>query len=72
MNILEVPDPKHISEKEAFSVVARGRSLKYALRGMGIILKTQHNFWIQLVAVVLVVVFGVFFGISGYDCRTRG
>jgi diacylglycerol kinase (ATP) len=65
MNTEEVPVPKHISENEAFSVVARGRSLRYALRGMGIILKTQHNFWIQLVAALLVVLAGFFFTISG-------
>jgi diacylglycerol kinase (ATP) len=51
--------PKHISEKERFSIVARGRSFKYALRGMGIILKTQHNFWIQLVMAGVVAILGI-------------
>ena len=59
--------PKHISEHERFSVVARGRSFRYALRGMGIILKTQHNFWIQLVAAAVVSGMGVFFSISATE-----
>jgi diacylglycerol kinase (ATP) len=59
--------PKHISEKEEFSIVARGKSFKYAVRGMGIILKTQHNFWIQLVAAAIVVFAGIFFAISGVE-----
>jgi len=59
--------PKHISEHERFSVVARGRSFRYALRGMGIILKTQHNFWIQLVAAAVVAGMGVFFSISATE-----
>jgi diacylglycerol kinase (ATP) len=52
--------PKHISEKERFSIVARGRSFKYALRGMGIILKTQHNFWIQLGMAGVVAILGIY------------
>lgn len=53
------PLPKHISEKKRFSLIARGRSFKYAVRGMGIILKTQHNFWIQLVLTAIVAVLGI-------------
>lgn len=56
--------PKHISEKERFSIVARARSFKYALRGMGIILKTQHNLWIQLVIAAVVALLGLYFNIS--------
>ena len=59
--------PKHISEKEAFSIVARGKSFKYAIRGMRIILKTQHNFWIQLVMAAIVVVMSIFFTITAVE-----
>ena len=59
--------PKHISDHERFSVVARGRSFRYALRGMGLILKTQHNFWIQLAVAGFVVVLGIFFKISSIE-----
>jgi diacylglycerol kinase len=60
-------EPHHISEKQEFSIAARGKSLKYALRGMGLILKTQHNFWIQLVVAVFVVFLGFFFSISAIE-----
>jgi diacylglycerol kinase (ATP) len=56
--------PHHISRKEEFSIAARGKSFRYALRGMGLILKTQHNFWIQSSVALLVIVLGVFFAIS--------
>ncbi len=58
------PLPKHISEKKRFSIVARGRSFRYAVRGMGIILKTQHNFWIQLTAAAVVTTLGIKLHIS--------
>jgi diacylglycerol kinase len=59
--------PKHISEKERFSLVARARSFRYAIRGMGIILKTQHNFWIQIVGAGIVAYMGVFYRISSTE-----
>lgn len=61
---METPLPKHISEKKRFSVVARGRSFRYAVRGMGIILKTQHNFWVQVFAAAIVAFLGVFLQVS--------
>jgi diacylglycerol kinase (ATP) len=59
--------PKHISEKKRFSLLARGRSFRYAIRGMGIILKTQHNFWVQLTATAIVAVLGVVLHISSTE-----
>lgn len=56
--------PKHLSEKKRFSIIARARSFRYAVRGIGIILKTQHNFWIQIVGAVVVSFLGIFFHIS--------
>jgi len=55
---------KHISEKKRFSIIARGRSFKYAVRGLSIIAKTQHNFWIQVVAVAVAVGLGVWLRIA--------
>ena len=55
---------KHISEKKRFSLIARARSFKYATRGIRIIFKTQHNFWIQIVAAATVVVLGLWLNIS--------
>ncbi|MES2224629.1 MAG: diacylglycerol kinase family protein [Patescibacteria group bacterium] len=59
--------PKHISEKKRFSIIARARSFRYAVRGMGIILKTQHNFWIQLIAAAAVGALGIHFHIAGVE-----
>jgi diacylglycerol kinase (ATP) len=55
---------KKISEKKRFSIVARARSFTYAFRGMDIIFKTQHNFWIQVVAALGVIVLGIHYVIS--------
>ena len=59
--------PKHLSEKKRFSLVARAKSFKYAVRGMGIILKTQHNFWVQIGATVIVAIMGFYFSISNTE-----
>ena len=59
--------PKHISEKKRFSIVARARSFKYAIRGMGIILKTQHNFWVQIAGAAVVAFLGTFYQINGTE-----
>jgi len=55
---------KHISEKKRFSLIARARSFKYAFRGLQIIFKTQHNFWIQITAAIVVVVLGTLLHIA--------
>lgn len=47
-----------------FSVRGRLRSFKYALQGLGIILKTQHSAWIHGLATTTVTVAGLLFGIS--------
>jgi diacylglycerol kinase (ATP) len=58
---------KNISEKKRFSIIARARSFRYAVRGMGIILKTQHNFWIQLLAAGIVAMLGIHFHIMAVE-----
>jgi diacylglycerol kinase (ATP) len=55
---------KKMSEKKRFSMVARGKSLTHAFRGLGIIFKTQHNAWVHGFAAVLVIILGFYFRIS--------
>lgn len=60
-------ETKHISEQKRFSLIARSRSFKYAFRGLAVIIKTQHNFWIQITAAALTVVIGVLLSISSIE-----
>ncbi len=46
---------------EHFSLSARARSVKYAIRGMKIMLKSQHNAWIHAVASAVVLITGGLF-----------
>lgn len=45
-------------------MVARGKSLNHAFRGLGIIFKTQHNAWVHGLVAVFVIVLGILFHIS--------
>jgi diacylglycerol kinase (ATP) len=51
-------------EVEAFSVVKRGKSFNYALRGVYVLVRTQHNMWIHMLAAVLTIVLGFVLHIS--------
>ncbi len=53
-----------LSERKRFSIIARARSFRHALRGIGIIFKTQHNAWIHGVAAVVVIGLGLWLKIS--------
>lgn len=53
-----------MSEKKRFSIIARARSFKHALRGIGIIFKTQHNAWVHGVAAAVVLGLGFWLHIS--------
>jgi diacylglycerol kinase len=55
---------KRISEKKRFSLVARAKSFAHAFRGIGILLKTQPNFWVHILSALVVVYFGFFFSVS--------
>ena len=55
---------KRLSEKKRFSIVARAKSFTYAIRGVGLIFKTQHNSWVQLIIAFIVLAMGIFFDIS--------
>ncbi|MEA3504989.1 MAG: diacylglycerol kinase family protein [Bacteroidota bacterium] len=47
-----------------FSIRNRIKSFKYAFKGVFYVFKTQHNAWIHLSILALVVFFGLFFRIS--------
>ena len=51
----------------SFSWSARVRSFGFALRGLGFVLRTQHNAWIHLVASVLVVLMAYLLEVSRWD-----
>ena len=55
---------KRLSEKKRFSIVERAKSFSFAFRGLKLILKTQHNFCIQLVLTIIIISLGIFFKIS--------
>ena len=44
----------------AFSLAERARSFRHAFRGIGMMVATQHNAWIHLVATVVAVALGFF------------
>ena len=47
-----------------FSVSSRVESFKHAIRGIGLMLRSQQNAWIHAMATVSVVVFGLLFGVT--------
>lgn len=55
---------KRLSEKRRFSIVERGKSFSFAFRGLKLLIKTQHNSWIQIFLTVLVIFLGLYFSIS--------
>ena len=53
-----------ISEKKRFSIIARIRSTDNGWRGLGVMLKTTHNAWLEIFFAVVAVYLGFVFGIS--------
>ncbi len=51
-------------EKKRFSVVVRIRSANYAWRGLGILIKTTHNFWAQIFLALVAIYLGFALNIS--------
>ena len=52
---------------ERFSITGRIRSARYALRGLGLMLRSQHNAWLHATATGGVVAAGVLFGLSANE-----
>jgi len=51
-------------DKKKFSIVARIKSATFAIRGIGILIKTTHNFWLQIFFGLLAVYLGFLLCIS--------
>ena len=50
-----------------FSIKKRIKSFYFAFKGLGTLLKTQHNSWVHLLATVLVIVTGLVYSISNIE-----
>jgi diacylglycerol kinase (ATP) len=60
----EVPSP---SQSERSFLRARAHSLRFALRGLGVMLRSQHNAWLHAGATVVVVAGGFFCALSRWE-----
>ncbi|MDD3662359.1 MAG: diacylglycerol kinase family protein [Candidatus Pacebacteria bacterium] len=56
-----------IPEKKRFSIIARVRSANHALRGLGVLIKTTHNFWGHLFFTILAIYLGFILKISHFE-----
>ena len=54
--------PEH--KDRVFSIADRFKSIHYALAGIGLMLRTQHNAWIHLAATIIAVTAGLLLGIT--------
>lgn len=52
-----------------FTIAARLKSFRYALAGIGFMLRTQHNAWLHLAATAAVLTAGVALKVSAEDWR---
>ena len=52
------------ADKNKFSIKKRLLSFKYAFKGIGYMLKTQHNSQIHIAAAFIVIVLGILFHVS--------
>lgn len=56
-----------LTEKRRFSIVARLNSTTHAWRGLGIVIRTTHNFWVHIFFAVLAVLLGFILNISSTE-----
>ena len=59
--------PTPLGMTHSFTLSARIKSIKYALEGILLVLKTQHNAWIHATATLLVIALGTFFTLTGTE-----
>lgn len=57
-------DMEKISEKKRFSLVARAKSFTHAFRGIGVLVKSTHNFWVHIFTAIIAIILGVLLKIS--------
>jgi diacylglycerol kinase (ATP) len=55
-------------EKSKFSIVARLKSANHAWRGIGILIKTSHNAWLEIFFGLLAIYLGYVLCISSTEC----
>ena len=56
-----------ISEEKRFSLVARAKSFTHAFRGIGIVVKSTHNFWVQIFFAIIAICLGFILKISNIE-----
>ncbi len=57
----------HISGKKKFSIVTQAKSLTHAMRGILLVIRTEHNFWLHLLMTVIVGILGILLSISSVE-----
>jgi diacylglycerol kinase len=62
MSVVPAPRPR-------FSLASRANSFRYALAGLGFMLRTQHNAWLHLVATIVALGLGAVFKVRPDDWR---
>jgi diacylglycerol kinase (ATP) len=55
--------------RPAFTIAGRFKSVRHALAGIAVMLRTQHNAWLHLAATVAVIAAGLFLRINTNDWR---
>ena len=53
-----------VETRQRFGISERLRSFRYALRGIGVMLRTQHNAWVHVLATLAALVAGLLLQIS--------
>lgn len=68
MKIATLVDHKMLDEYQdrhkSFSIKGRIRSFRYAIRGVGLMIHSQHNAWLHALATIAVVSIGCLFNIT--------
>ncbi len=54
-------------ENTSLTFTGRLRSVRYAVRGIGVMVRSQHNAWLHAAATVVVVALGLGLGVSAAD-----
>ncbi|MBE0651767.1 MAG: diacylglycerol kinase family protein, partial [Bacteroidales bacterium] len=57
----------HFGNQQPFSPKKRAKSFVYAFKGIFYMIKTQHNFWIQMSLGILAVILGFILKISHFE-----
>jgi diacylglycerol kinase (ATP) len=56
-----------MNQPPSLTFSGRLRSVRHAVRGIGLMLRTQHNAWLHAVATVAVLIAGLVLGVSAAD-----